>query len=353
MKQGKRWRPLAAGAFLLLVLGAAIWLPGRKPAPQRYSVTWFDVFDTVTTVQGYAASEQEWNEQMQALHADLVELHRLFDIYHHYDGVTNLYDVNAGAALAPVEVSGELYDFLQFAVQESRETGGACNVAAGALLRLWHDARETGALPADEMLAVAAAHGDIGDVQIKDGTVYFADPALKLDVGAVAKGYAIDRAAQKAESRGLTSALLNVGGSVRAIGQKPDGSAWTAGVENPWPDANGDYHLTDMTAAVKLDEKCTLVISGDYQRYVEIDGVRYHHLIDLQTLQPARYCSSVAVLGTSSGDADAWSTALFCLPPETGLRLVENDPALEALWMLPDGTTQASSGWARYALELE
>ena len=187
-------------------------------------------------------------------------------------------------------------------------------------------------------------------MQLTNGTVHFADPALKLDVGAVAKGYAIDRAAQWAESRGLASALLNVGGSVQAIGQKPDGSAWTAGVENPWPDENGQYHLADMTAAVRLDEKCTLVISGDYQRYVEINGVRYHHLIDLQTLQPARYASSVAVLGVSSGEADAWSTALFCLPPDEGLQLVENDPALEALWMLPDGTTQASSGWAQYEL---
>ena len=350
MAARKAWRPLAAGALLLLVLAALGWRALQKPAPQRYSVTWFDVFDTVTTVQGYAESEDEWNEQMQALHADLVHLHELFDIYHHYDGLTNLCDVNAGAALAPMEIDEELYNFLQFAVQKSRETGGACNVAAGALLRLWHEARESGELPPQAMLEVAAAHGDIDDVQLQNGMVHFADPALKLDVGAVAKGYAIDRAAQWAESRGLTSALLNVGGSVRAIGQKPDGSAWTAGVENPWPDENGQYHLADMTAAVRLDEKCTLVISGDYQRYVEIDGVRYHHLIDLQTLQPARYASSVAVLGVSSGDADAWSTALFCLPPDEGLRLVESDPALEALWMLPDGTTQASSGWAQYEL---
>lgn len=348
----QNWRPLAAGAFLLLALGAALLLWGKKPAPQRYSVTWFDVFDTVTTVQGYAASEDEWNEQMAALHADLVELHRLFDIYHHYDSMTNLYDVNAGAALAPIEIDEKLYTFLRFALDKTRETGGACNVAAGAVLRLWHDARESGELPPQAMLEVAAGHCDAGDVQLQNGTVYFADPALKLDVGAVAKGYAIDLAAQGAENRGLTSALLNVGGSVRAIGTKPDGAAWTAGVENPWPDENGEYHLTDMTAAVRLDEKCTLVISGDYQRWVEIDGVRYHHLIDLQTLQPARYCSSVAVLGMSSGDADAWSTALFCLPPEEGLALVESDPALEALWMLPDGTTQASSGWAQHALDL-
>ncbi len=335
---------LAAAAAL--GLGVVAFFALRRPTPQRYTATWFDVFDTVTTVQGYAAREGEWNDRMEELHADLVHLHQLFDIYHHYDGLTNLYDVNAGAAQAPVEIDEELYNFLSFALQQARDTGGVCNVAAGAVLRLWHDARESSVLPDEAALAAAAGHCDPGDVILADGTVYFSDPALKLDVGAVAKGYAIDRAAQWAESRGLDCALLNVGGSVRAIGQKPDGSAWTAGVENPWPDENGQYHLADMAAAVRLDEKTTLVISGDYQRYIEIDGVRYHHLIDLATDQPARYYSSVAVLAVSSAVADAYSTALFCLPPAQSLALAEANPSLEVLWMLPDGTTRQTSGWA-------
>lgn len=341
-------------ALLPAALLACVFLVSflHKPAPVQYTASWFDVFDTVTVIQGYAGSEEDWNAQMEALHADLLELHRLFDIYHHYDGMVNLYDINAGAALAPMEIDESLYNFLSFALAQARETGGACNVAAGAVLRLWHDARESGTLPPDAMLAVAAAHCDPEDVVLRDGTVYFRDPALKLDVGAVAKGYAVDRAAQWAESRGLHSALLNVGGSVRAIGAKPDGSAWTAGVENPWPDENGQYHLADMPAAVRLDEKTTLVISGDYQRYIEIDGVRYHHLIDLTTNQPARYYNSVAVLAVSSAVADAYSTALFCLPPAQSLALAEADPSLEALWMLPDGTTTQTGGWAQYALDL-
>ncbi len=338
-------RPLFVGALLLLpmcILAAA--MVRHNSAPKRYTATWFDVFDTVTTVQGYAKSEAEWQRQMDALHADLIHYHQLYDIYHHYDGVCNLYDVNEHAANGAMAV-GELYDFLQFAVLQSRETGGACNVAAGAVLRLWHEARETGLLPADAALRAAAAHCDINDVILVDGTVAFADPELKLDVGAVAKGYALEAAARSAQQRGLASALLNVGGSVRAIGTKPDGSPWTAGVENPWPDENGEFHLSDMTAAVRLDTFCTLVISGDYQRYVDIDGVRYHHLIDLTTLQPARYANSIAVLAKDSGLADVYSTALFCLPPETGLAMVEQLPDLDALWMLPDKTTLRSSAW--------
>ncbi len=348
-----RRRVLPAVLALAAVGAVLAWALLRRDPPQRYTATWFDVFDTVTTVQGYAASEAEWEKQAEALHADLVRLHRLLDIYHHYDGITNLYDVNAGAASAPVEADELLYDFLGFALQQARDTGGACNVAAGAVLGLWHDAREGGVLPDAAALEAAAAHCDPNDVVLQAGTVRFADPALKLDVGAVAKGYAVDCAARWAEGRGLQSALLNVGGSVRAIGQKPDGSAWTAGVENPWPDENGGYHLADIVAAAALAEKTTLVISGDYQRYTEINGVRYHHLIDLSTLQPARYYSSVAVLGVSSAVADAYSTALFCLPPDESRALAEANPALEALWMLPDGTTMQTDGWARYAQAAE
>lgn len=102
------------------------------------------MFDTVTMVQGYAASQEEWDTQADALHDDLEHYHQLFDIYHHYDGMVNLYDVNARAGQEPVQVSRELFDFLQLC-KTSGETlaGGAVNIAAGAVLSLWHDARES------------------------------------------------------------------------------------------------------------------------------------------------------------------------------------------------------------------
>ena len=97
--KSKRAKIIAAAAALAVLAAAGLLFWRQSSRRERYSATWFDVFDTVTTVQGYAKSEAAWNEQMEALHADLVHLHELFDIYHHYDGLTNLYDVNAGAAL--------------------------------------------------------------------------------------------------------------------------------------------------------------------------------------------------------------------------------------------------------------
>ena len=151
----------------------------------------------------------------------------------------------------------------------------------------------------------------------------------------------MELAAQAAEERGLESALLNIGGNLRAIGEKANGEgAWNIGVENPW----GSEPAYIQTLA--LPAGYSLVVSGDYQRYFEYEGVRYAHLIDLTTGYPARYYSSVAILAPwgEGGMADAWSTALFCLPENTGRALLpEGDVA--ALWMYPDGSTAATGNW--------
>ena len=252
----------------------------------------------------------------------------------------------AGAAAAAVAVSPELYAFLEWcAGRVWEQTGGATNVAAGALLSLWHDARESDAPapPDPDLLEAARDHIDMADLQLDSAeqTVFFADPDLRLDVGAVAKGYAVELAAQAAEERGLESALLNIGGNLRAIGEKANGEgAWNIGVENPW----GSEPAYIQTLA--LPAGYSLVVSGDYQRYFEYEGVRYAHLIDLTTGYPARYYSSVAILAPrgEGGMADAWSTALFCLPENTGRALLpEGDVA--ALWMYPDGSTAATGNW--------
>lgn len=342
MKPNARRLGLALVAALALTL---VLMVAQRHRKTLYTTTWFDLFDTVAVVKGYAHTQAEWDAQMDALHADLLRYHRLFDIYHPYDGLVNLYDVNAGAAQAPVAVDAELYTFLRWCADTVYPaTDGATNIAAGALLALWHDARESGtpAPPPDSLIQEALGHMAMADLVLDDEarTVYFADPALRLDVGAVGKGYAVELAAQAAEARGLDSALLNIGGNLRAIGQKPDGSHWTAGVENPWGDDPA------YLQSVALEPGASLVVSGDYQRYFEYEGVRYAHLIDLTTGAPARYCSSAAVLtpADAGGMGDAFSTALFCLPEETGRALLPDGYA--ALWMYPDGTTTATDGWS-------
>ena len=142
-------------------------------------------------------------------------------------------------------------------------------------------------------------------------------------MGSVGKGYAVEMVCQAAQARGLTSALVSVGGNLLAIGKKPDGSQWTGGVENPW-NASEVYTTDSLFGAAINMSDMALVTSGDYQRYFVVDGKRYHHLIDPDTLWPAAYFNSVTVLCPDSGMADCLTTGLFCMPLEEGQKLVES-----------------------------
>lgn len=323
---------------------------------EKYTASWYDVFDTVTTVIGYAPSEEEWDRQMDALHQDLAEYHQLYDIYNHYEGVTNLYDLNHSAAQGPVAVDDRIMDLLVESKEMYETTSGKMNVAFGAVLSIWHDYREAGLndpdsaqLPPTEELTAASEHCSIDDLVLDEeaGTVYFADDQLQLDVGSVGKGYAVEMVARAAEERGLSSAILSVGGNVRTIGHKPDGSRWTAGIQDPWASVElAGQVVNDAPYLVSVYmEDMALVTSGDYQRFYEVDGERYNHIIDPATLMPADNFSAVAVLVPDSGLGDCLSTGLFCLSLEDGQALVESLDGVETMWMLKDGSVVYSSGF--------
>ena len=353
---------LAAALSLSLLAGcgstSGSTASSAADGPQRYSTVFYDVFDTVTQVIAYCDSEEEFTAQMDALHADLVEYNQLYDIYNDYDGVTNIKTINDNAGTAPVTVDDKILGMLELAQTMYDTTGGKLNIALGSVLNIWHNYREAALaddndsnnqLPTQEELDAAAQHCDIANLIIDEDakTVYLADPAMSLDVGSVGKGYAVEQAAQAAKARGLTSALISVGGNLRAIGTKPDGSQWVGGVENPWNSSEVYTNGSSTVAAVKMSG-LSLVTSGDYQRYYVVDGVRYHHLIDPATLWPAAYFDGVSVLAPDSGVADCLTTGLFCLPLEEGKQLVESLDGVEALWCTTDGEVVTSNGWSEH-----
>ena len=350
---------LAAALSLSLLAGcgsaSGSTASSAADGPQRYSTVFYDVFDTVTQVIAYCDSEEEFTAQMDALHADLVEYNQLYDIYNDYDGVTNIKTINDNAGSAPVEVDDRILSMLELADQMYATTNGKLNIAMGSVLNIWHNYREAAEatetdadnkLPGMDELEAAAQHCDINNVIIDEDakTVYLADPDMRLDVGSVGKGYAVEMVCQAAEARGLTSALVSVGGNLRAIGTKPDGSQWTGGVENPW-NASDLYTASSMLSGAINMSDMALVTSGDYQRYFVVDGKRYHHLIDPDTLFPSTYFNGVTVLCSDSGLADCLTTGLFCQPLEDGLKIVESLDGVEAMWCTPDQQIITSSGW--------
>ncbi len=335
----------------LIVLAAAVLLPRIAVAPGsvRYQTGFFDVFDTYSEIIVYAPTEEAAKEIADAAHSELLAYHQLYDIYNDYDGVTNLKTVNERAGTAPVAVDARIMALLSFAKTMAEETGGRMNVAMGSVLSIWHDYRTKGledpasaALPTTEELQAAAEHTDIDDLVLdpEAGTVFFADPALQLDVGAVGKGFAVERVAEQLEAAGVGGALLSIGGNVRAVGSRGDGSAWRVNVQNP------DLTADDQSLATLGLTDLSLVTSGSYQRYYTVNGVQYHHIIDPDTLFPAAWLWSVSVVAQDSGLADALSTALFTLSVADGQALLTHFEGVNALWVTPDGAQTQTEGFS-------
>lgn len=331
--------------FVLFAVLIAIILTGcsqitTQPERVSYTATYLTLFDTLTTIKGFAESEAEFQAMVQKIHDELEEYHQLFDIYNDYD-IPNLKTVNDSAGVAPVKVDERIIALLLDCKAYYELTNHKVNAAMGSILSLWHDARTHGindpvnaALPDTNALLLAAEHMDFSCVAINeaDSTVFITDPDVSLDVGAVAKGWATQRVAENAPS-GL---LISVGGNVCATGPKDEsGTPWVVGIQNP--DSSDYLHTIYLT-------KGSVVTSGDYQRAYTVDGKSYHHIIDPETLYPSACWRSVTIVCEDSGLADALSTALFVLPQEEGQTLLDQCGAM-ALWVCMDGTILYSPGF--------
>lgn len=339
----KRLLCMTLAVLLLLPAGCA-----DDGGPTQYSELYVDTFDTVVQLVAYDTDAQHFRDKAEAFHALLQEYDRLYDIYTAYDGVNNLYEVNRQAGVSPVKVDDRILDLLEFGKEAYALSDGKVNIAAGAVLSLWHEARTAGlddpdhaALPDRAALTEAATHTDIADMVIdrEAGTVFLRDPAMRLDVGAIAKGYATEQLCLWIEQNAWSQAAVSAGGNVRTVGTKGDGTPWVIGVENPDRTAEEAYVATLCLTGQAL------VTSGDYQRTYAVDGVDYHHIIDPDTLLPAGYVHSTTVLCEDSGLADALSTALFLMPVEAGQRLVASLDGVEALWVTADYQTIMTDGF--------
>ena len=336
--------------------------PAQETAYSRFSRRAYDIFDTEITLMGYTQSQEEFERITDQVLAQLKEYNNILDAYNDYDGLHNLKYVNDHAAQAPVEVPDLFFDLLVWCRDEWEKGWRNTNIAMGAVLSIWHAYRTAGIndpqnaqLPPMEALQAASAHTDFEQVLLdaEKKTVYFADPELKLDLGAVAKGYAADLALPVLMKE-MPSFLLSLGGNVYAGNAPLDGRQhWNVGVQDPRADglqvAIGGTDILDVLEVNDL----TVVTSGDYWRYYVVDGQRYHHIIDPETLMPSQKMISVSVVCESSLLADYLSTTLFILSYEEGRALVDSLPGVEVMWVEPDGTIRATDGMAQYARSLK
>lgn len=322
---------------------------------EKFTSSFVDLFDTASTIVAYDDSQEKYDEHYEQFYNELKRYDNLFDIYNHYDGITNLYDINKSAADSPVKADSEIINLLKFGKEAYDLTNGKTNICFGSVLKLWHAEREWATenpddakLPDSDALKEAAKHTSIDDLIIdeENSTVYFKDKELQLDVGAIAKGYAVSKVAEWAKKNLWSSAAISIGGNVATFGYKNnDGSTlWKIGIENPDKTAD-DYLMTvDIT-------ELSVVTSGNYQRYYTVDGKKYCHIINPDTLMPSEYMTSVSVICEDSALGDALSTGLFNMSIEDGKRLVEETDGVEAVWVDNSYNKTYSSGFEKYISE--
>ncbi|MBE6618690.1 MAG: FAD:protein FMN transferase [Ruminococcaceae bacterium] len=330
-------------SFVLLIslFTASLSSCAKKELKSETALDWFD---TVTTV---SAPKSDFEDVWKICSEMFEKYDKLFDIYNEYDGVNNVCTVNKNAGKAPVVVEKDLFELLEYSKEIYSVTNGKVNVAMGSVLKIWHSYREAGLedsekaeIPSKEELSEAAKHIGINAVELntEELSVYINDENVSLDVGAIAKGFAVEKVAKALEEAGYKSVLISAGGNVRAVGTKPGGEKWKVGISDP----NGG----NAYPAICEISDASVVTSGSYQRFYTADGKKYHHIIDPETLFPSEYFVSVSVCLRDSGLADALSTALFLMNEERGRELCESVGA-EAFWIYDDGKTSATAGFPK------
>lgn len=318
---------------------------------EKYSASFLDLFDTASKIIAYDTSQEEFNAKYEKFHKELETYDHLYDIYNSYDGITNLYVVNKEAGKAPVKVDKKIIDMLSFGKEMYAYTNGNVNICFGSVLRLWHNEREyakentNAKLPDKEELKKANEHTNIDDLIIdkEASTVFFKDKNMQLDVGAIAKGYAVQKITEWTKQNLWQDVAISIGGNVSTLGYKDQKSKtmWKIGIDNPMPNAEDYLELVNIT------DTC-VVTSGDYQRYYMVDGKKYCHIINKDTLMPSEYMSSVSIICTDSAMGDALSTALFNMSIKEGQKFVDSLDNVEAVWVDKEYNKTYSKGFKQY-----
>lgn len=341
--------------MILLILLSMVSLCSCKPQYHVYNYQFTGTFDTFISLVGHMKTQTEFDGFAGYAEKRFNELNKLYDIYHNYDGIHNVKSINDNAGVTPVKIDKDLMDLLVFAQKWHDKTNGKMNIAFGSVLEIWHQFRtqaNTGSapsIPKMEDLQKANEHTSIRNLIIntEEGTAYLSDPMARLDVGAVAKGFATERVTGELKAKGYNSFAISAGGNVEVAG-KPlanQRDAWVIGIENPMIGTQDESASSGKELIAKLAVTDTSVVtSGWYQRYYLYDGIAYHHIIDPQTLYPSRYCKAVTVICRDSGISDVLSTTLMLMPYEAAVEYLKQYPGVEAYWVLENGDIKMTGG---------
>lgn len=302
--------------FFVLILGITAYV--TKDDIQRRNCTFTDIgFDTPVQFQA-TCSKKEFETYSSIVKRTFQKQNDIFDVF---EPNSVMFEVNEKAYTSPVEIPDTLHEVIEKS-QQAYALNPAFDISQGYLLQAWHDIREAKNPDLSQIENNTFEYG-MDAIVLNEHSIHFTKD-IHLDLGGIAKGYTAQLAKEALNEAGLHNGFINAGGNVVLLGEKEDGSDWTIGIQNP--------DSQESIVQVSTKKPIAFVTSGDYQRYVNINGINYGHIIDPKTKYPATYVRSVTVLHEDSGFADAMSTALFCMSVEDGMKFCEENN-LQAIWI--------------------
>ena len=321
-------RLLVASIFII----ALFTLTACTPQSKAYKDSRF-VMDTLIEITVYGPNGQE------AVKEAFGEFDRIQAIANQYDPDSQLSKVNQAAGMMPVVVDMDLIIMAEQSRKLAENMDDAFDVTIGPLTDLWGVGKKGDYVPSDGEIAAVLPLVNYRLVQVDQvqRTIYLPQIGMKLDMGGIAKGYAVDKAIAKLKAKGIRAALINAGGSIRVLGSKPDGTPWRIGVQDP-------RQIDGVLAKLALTQWDTMETSGDYQRFIMKDNVRYAHIIDPRTGKQPRELISVTIVMNDASAGDVFSTALFVLGLEKGMALLKDFPGVEAIFVTAAGKVVVTPG---------
>ena len=289
---------------------------------------------TLVTITAVAENERI---AQAAANSAFAEIHRLEELLSTWIPTSELSRVNAAAGSAAIPVSPETLEIVQDSLLAAELTDGGFNIAIGPAVEAW-SVTERQHVPTEvelqQLIPLVDLHGI--HVDISKQTVSLDRAGMRIDIGGIGKGYAADRAVEVMRKAGAAAGVVALSGDLKAFGQLPDGHGFPVGIQHPRNEGA-------VLAWIDLQDEA-ISTAGDYERSFERNGVRYHHILDPRTLQPARGCQSVTVIAREGVWADGLDTGIFVMGPERGMELVEHLVDVEAIIVDAGGRMLVSSG---------
>ncbi|HTK97673.1 MAG TPA: FAD:protein FMN transferase [Pseudomonadales bacterium] len=298
---------------------------------------WFDrvndgIMGTRIVVELWGDDATQANAAIDAVMAEMVNIDNNMSTYKPESEVSR---VNAGAAKAPMPISQELFDLLTTALEFSRITEGAFDItyASVGFMYDFHAHKKPTEAEIESALPAVNYHHVVLDAKAR--TVFFTQPGVRIDLGGIGKGYAVDRGIAILQQRGISHALVTAGGDSRIIGDR-FGKPWIVGIRHP-------DDKSRVIAKIPLVDTA-MSTSGDYERYFDEDGVRYHHIIDPRTGKSASKVRSATILASTATRTDGLSKTAFVLGAEEAMKIYEKLDDVDAILVTPDGRVLYSKG---------